>query len=51
MNKEEIALHYKKYIRAKMYNTMEFAEYLSEKLQVSEIAAYQIIKLNKPIYA
>ncbi len=51
MNKEELALHYKKYIRAKMYHNMEFAEYLSQKLQISEITAYQVIKINKPVFA
>ena len=51
MNQEQIRTHYRKFIQAKLYNTMDFGEYLSEKLQVSEVTAYQLIKQNKPEYA
>ena len=51
MNPEEITFHYRKFIQSKLYNTMEFGEYLSQKLQVSETTAYQLIKQNKPVFA
>jgi len=46
-----ITLHYRKFIQSKLYHTMEFAEYLSGKLNVSESTAYQIIKQNKQVHA
>jgi hypothetical protein len=47
----EFTLHYRKYIQSKLYHTMDFAEYLSGKLNVSESTAYQLIKQNKPVHA
>lgn len=48
---QEINLHYRRFIQSKLYNTMEFAEYLSQKLDVSEMVAYEMIKQSKPVFA
>lgn len=47
----QITLHYRKFIQSKLYHTMEFAEYLSDKLDISEVNAYQLIKQSKPVYS
>jgi hypothetical protein len=43
-----LRVHYKRYIQAKLYHTMEFAEYLSDKIDIPVKDAYAIIKNCKP---
>ena len=42
-----IRFHYKKFIDAKLYHTIEFVEYVSQKLDIPERDVYQIIKTSK----